>query len=56
MRNSWGTDWGLSGYAWMADGSNRIGRHTTWIRAANASYPIDSIEALRKQLEITDKK
>lgn len=56
MRNSWGPDWGLSGYAWMAYGSNRIGRHTTWVRAANASYSIDSVEALRKQLEISDKK
>lgn len=30
MRNSWGSNWGESGYMWIDYGSNSIGAYSTW--------------------------
>jgi len=39
MKNSW-EDWGEEGYCWIAYGSNRIGRQTSWVRAESAFYAL----------------
>lgn len=31
VRNSWGTDWGVDGYAWVQYGTNNIGKGAAWI-------------------------
>jgi len=33
VRNSWGTDWGEEGYAWMTYGSNFVGANALWVQA-----------------------
>lgn len=40
IKNSWGTDWGMNGFGWIAYDSNRIGRHTAWVKASSRFFII----------------
>lgn len=48
IKNSWGTDWGMGGFGWIGYNSNRIGRHTAWVKASSTFYVINP-ELLKKQ-------
>lgn len=41
MRNSWGTGWGMNGYAEMEEGANQIGDSALWVYVAGAPVPPD---------------
>jgi len=36
--NSWGTEWGEGGYAWVAWGSNSVGMYAAWIEVPSNPY------------------
>lgn len=41
MRNSWGTQWGTGGYAWIGYGAYSIGTESVWAKVNANAPPID---------------
>jgi C1A family cysteine protease len=40
IKNSWGTNWGMSGYMWIAYNSNSVGKYAIWVKAKPGWWPI----------------
>lgn len=38
IKNSWSAGWGLSGYIWIAYGSNNVGYHAAWVQAPSNRF------------------
>lgn len=56
VKNSWGTGWGVNGYAWIGFGSNNIGVSTLWVDAEiDNNSQIDDNAAGKADFTVTDK-
>jgi cathepsin L len=43
IKNSWGTDWGEAGYAWVKYGSNNVGKWTAFATAPRYKAPLSDL-------------
>jgi Papain family cysteine protease len=49
MRNSWGTSWGVGGYAWMKYGADSIGTEAVWA-SATPPAPVPNVPVINSSL------
>ncbi len=40
MKNSWSTEWGVKGYAWIGYGADSVGVEAFWVQAAPVKPPV----------------
>lgn len=56
IKNSWGTDWGEGGFAWIAYGTSNIGSYAVWVDAEqynNACIPPVALQYKSINVQIT---
>jgi Papain family cysteine protease len=52
IKNSWGTGWGIGGYAWMKHGANLIGHCVMAVQAVQDDLSSEGLASLRRQLAL----
>jgi cathepsin L len=49
VKNSWGTGWGIRGYAWVKYGANMIGHNVIAVQAAQDNFSREALASIRRQ-------